>query len=151
MDTANWNFPTDRLKGRRLCLCTRPSGILKRRKIFGARLECQPISLPDINWSFERERMEDEVHLMLGIRFPHAALSRLAGKDFSREDLAVDESEESVYLFGQHLELDTLHITFGELEGSRLPAKVKVRIDLSYVEKPAIECVLSMRAELEHR
>ena len=88
---------------------------------------------------------------MLGFRFPHSDLTRLEGRSFSREELTIDASEESVYLFGQHQELETLHVSFGKLDGLLLPAEVKVRIDLSYIAKPSIECLLAVPAELENR
>ncbi len=150
-DEAVWRFPRERLMGDTLYLCTRTSGLLRQRKVFGARLQCQELLLPDINLGFEEERpVRPEIHLGLKLsRYDHAALS---GKRFDRASLDIDESEESVFLFGAHNPIDTLWLSFSAVDGS-LSAEVHVRFDFEHEGRigGVFEHTLRARVAIENR
>ena len=145
----DWRFPTESLVAEKLFLCSRSTGPTKGR-VFAARLECKSIKLPDVNWQFERERLE-EVHISLGLQFPHADISKLRGVALSRELLRKNDHESSVYLFGQHLDVEVQSVTFGELKRDSIDCEVRLRIDLSYVKKGWIEARLAAPAVIEDR
>lgn len=144
-----WRFPTEQLVAERLFLCahTEKGG---PSKIFAARLECKPLKLPDVNWNFERDRIED-VHISLGFSFDHADINKLKGVVLSQDVLRQTDGEDSVYLFGQHLDVEPLEVRFGEVVGDTIQVEIRLRIDLSYVEKGWVETRLSAPAVIEDR
>jgi hypothetical protein len=129
-DEHSWKFPNDHLVGDTLYLCTRKEGILGRRRVFGARLDCKELMLPDINYGYEKEQPASP-QVYLNLKFSQYDQAALRGKRFDRASLDIDESEESVYLFGAHNPVDTLWIAFRQA-GDGLIAEVCVRFNFDH-------------------
>jgi hypothetical protein len=137
--------------GDTLYLCTRKAGLLGKRKVFGARLECKELMLPNINFGYEEERpVVPEVHLDL--KFSRYDQEALGGRRFDRESLSVDESEESVYLFGVHNPVDTLWVSFRVVDEG-LSAEIHARFNFEHEGRigGVFEHTLRARVVIEDR
>ena len=120
--------------------------------MFGARLECRELMLPHINWGFEEERPETP-HIGLDLKFSRYDEGFLAGRRFERKELAIDESRESVYLFGAHNPVRTQWVSFSRHENGRLWGIAQIRFDFDYEDRigGVFEHMISAPIEIEDR
>lgn len=125
-DEENWVFPVERLKEPKLYVCTRTDGDPPKRTIFGGRLEFAEISLPDDNYLYEKERV-DEFHVSLDFHIDAATLEGIEkGKDYASTSVYDDHS---VYAFGTHNYVNLKSVVFGDLKGDKIEVKITIEFD----------------------
>ena len=131
-DEDSWRFPVEELAVSNAVLCVHRDQETGSIFCSGGRIDFEPISLPNINWAYEKSSQED---LSLEFQLPSfefTGLDDLAGKTFAPTEAEQQESYGSIYAFSSHNPVDTIRAEFGVPADGRIPTKLMVRFDFEY-------------------
>lgn len=134
-DRTTWKFPTDKIRVQRAVLCMTKDAAGHVRCI-GARLECEPLPLPDINSGYERTRkVKPEIDLEFATDL--TSLESLAGQTLELGQPVENCSDDlgSIYLFGAHNPVGWQRISFSRLNGKALEATFDLLFDFDYEDR----------------
>lgn len=152
-DEASWKFPVENLKPKKaaLCLFKQDSGEII---CSGARIECEPMSLPDINEAYEKESIESP-EIMVNFSFPYFSLNEIEGKTLSLGEDVEECGDDigSVYAFAAHNPVGWQTIEFGKAEGDTIDALIDLYFDFDFEDRigGTFRHKLPVKFELERR
>ncbi len=166
-DEKAWRFPIEELvpADAFICLTKRELSPLGRLVRFlqpssdqvwcsGVRLECRPISLPDLNWSYERtEVVAPEIYVNFEFKFQGLRALRRTRLTPSYLGYRPGADLGSVYLFSRHNPVSWTSVEFGEADGDAIEARIEVEFDFDF--EGAIggtpSCAFETRLAVERR
>lgn len=149
-DRSTWQFPKNDLIVQTGYLCVTKDE-REKTKVLGVRLECRPLLLPHINWSY-LESLEERPEISLDYERSFRSIKQFPEKKI-RPPFLKRYGEGSVYLFGAHNPVDWKYMDFGQVEGDAIPFSTELHFDFDCEGRigGAFDHRLACTLQIEHR